>query len=111
MTCLEKHAQHIEFMTRVFGKSLSALSPKSGKERAVDEIIFWLTGYNALCIAAAPLTIKPIVQLFSPKYQTSTDRLQKLQMSFAVIAFEEIEDKLKRQIRYLDKLIDELATS
>ena len=54
------------------------------------------------------LTIKPILE-YSPKHQTSTDKFQKLQVSFAVIAFEEIEDKLMQQIRYPDKLIDELA--
>ena len=55
------------------------------------------------------LTIKPTLKLFSPKHQTSSDKFQKLQVSFAVIALVEIKVKLMRQIRYLDKLIDELA--
>ena len=54
------------------------------------------------------LTIKPILE-YSPKHQTLTDKFQKFRVSFAVIAFVEIEDKLMQQIRYLDKLIDELA--
>jgi len=82
---------------------------KKGRTKdEVDEIIYWLTGYNA----------KSLQQQIDKKvdFETFFAQAPKLNPNVSLITgvicgyrVEEIEDKLMQKIRYLDKLIDELA--
>ena len=82
---------------------------KKGRTKdEVDEIIYWLTGYNA----------KSLQQQIDKKvdFETFFAQAPKLNPNVSLITgvicgyrVEEIEDKLMQKIRYLDKLIGELA--
>lgn len=86
-----------------------AKAEKKGRTKAeVDEIIAWLTGYNAKEFAAA-LTKKVDCETFiaqAPRLNPSRALIKGVVCGVRV---EEVEDPLMRELRYLDKMIDELA--
>ncbi|MFA9190072.1 DUF2200 domain-containing protein [Flavobacterium sp. FZUC8N2.13] len=102
--------------TRVFKMSFASVYPhyiqkaekKARSKQEVDEIIFWLTGYNEKSLQEL-LDNKTDFETFfaqAPQINPNTSKITGVICGYRV---EEIEDKLMQQIRYLDKLIDELA--
>lgn len=82
---------------------------KKGRTKAeVDEIIAWLTGYNKKTLQQH-LDNKTDFETFFAKAPQINPNVSKITGVICGYRIEEIEDKLMRQIRYLDKLIDELA--
>jgi len=82
---------------------------KKGRlKKEVDEIIYWLTGYDEKTLTKQ-LDDKVDFETFfsnAPKINPNTTKITGVICGYRV---EEIEDKLMQKIRYLDKLIDELA--
>ena len=82
---------------------------KKGRTKAeVDEIISWLTGYDRQALQQH-IDQKTDVETFfaqAPQINTNASKITGVICGYRV---EEIEDRLMQQIRYLDKLIDELA--
>jgi hypothetical protein len=82
---------------------------KKGRTKAeVDEIIRWLTGYSQDEFEAQ-LARQPDFETFfaqAPKLNPSRSLITGMICGLRV---ENIEDKMTQEIRYLDKLIDELA--
>ncbi len=74
----------------------------------VDEIICWLTGYNETTLKDQIDNNCDIESFFSqaPLINPHVAKITGLICGYRV---EEIEDPLMQKIRYLDKLIDELA--
>lgn len=102
--------------TKVFKMPFASVYPlyiqkaeKKGRTKAeVDEIIFWLTGYNQQTLQQH-INNKSDFQTFfaqAPQINPNVTKITGLICGYRV---EEIEDKLMQQIRYLDKLVDELA--
>lgn len=82
---------------------------KKGRTKSeVDEIIRWLTGYaqNELEEQIAKETILERFFTNAPKLNPTRKLITGV---ICGVRVEEIEDPLMREIRYLDKLIDELA--
>ncbi len=81
---------------------------RKGRTKAeVDEIIFWLTGFDKKSLQKH-LDKKTDFETFFAEAKINP----KAKLITGVICgyrVEEIEEKLMRNIRYLDKLIDELA--
>ena len=100
---------------RVFKMSFAGVYPmylqkaeRKGRTKAeVDEIIFWLTGYNKQTLQKH-LERKTNFGTFfgEAKLNPNVSKITGVICGYRV---EEIEDKLMQKIRYLDKLIDELA--
>jgi hypothetical protein len=82
---------------------------RKGRTKAeVDEIIRWLTGYSQQQIEAQ-LDAQPDFETFfasAPKLNPNRSLITGVVCGIRV---EEITDKTTQEIRYLDKLIDELA--
>lgn len=101
--------------TRVFKMSFAGVYPlyiqkaeRKGRTKAeVDEIIFWLTGYNQQSLQKH-IDSKTDFETFFAQAQINPN-VSKITGLICGYRVEEIEDKLMQQIRYLDKLIDELA--
>lgn len=102
--------------TRVFKMSFAGVYPhyiqkaeKKGRTKAeVDEIIYWLTGYDAIGLQKI-LDNKTDFETFfneAPQLNPNATKIMGVICGYRV---EEIEDPLMQKIRYLDKLIDELA--
>jgi hypothetical protein len=102
--------------SRVFKMSFAGVYPhylskteKKGKTKNdVDTIIYWLTGYDQESLEKQ-ITKRVDFETFfaeAPAMHPNTTKIKGLICGYRV---EEIENKLMQQIRYLDKLIDELA--
>lgn len=82
---------------------------KKGRTKAeVDEIIYWLTGYNEKTLQQH-IDNKIDFETFFAQAPQINPNVSKITGIICGYRVEDIEDKLMQQIRYLDKLIDELA--
>jgi hypothetical protein len=82
---------------------------RKGKTKAeVDEIICWLTGYDKKGLKAV-LDKKIDFETFFKKAPKLNPNAKLITGVICGYRIEEIEDPLMKKIRYLDKLIDELA--
>jgi len=101
---------------RVFKMSFASVYPhyiqkaeKKGRTKAdVDTIIFWLTGYNQKALQQQ-IDKKSDFETFFAQAPQINPNVSKITGVICGYRVEEIEDKLIQKIRYLDKLVDELA--
>jgi len=101
---------------RVFRMSFASVYPhyiqkaeKKGRTKEeVDTIICWLTGYDQKALQQQIDTKNDFETFFgqAPQMNPNVSKIKGVICGYRV---EEIEDKLMQQIRFLDKLIDELA--
>jgi len=82
---------------------------KKGRTKAeVDAIIFWLTGYNEKTLQQQ-IDKKNDLEVFFAQAPQMNPNVSKITGVICGYRVEEIEDKLMQKIRYMDKLVDELA--
>ncbi len=81
---------------------------KGRTKEEVDTIIFWLTGYNKKSLQQH-LDKKTNFETFFAEAPQINPNVSKITGVICGYRVEEITDKLIQQVRYLDKLIDELA--
>lgn len=101
---------------RIFTTAVASVYPhyvtkaqKKGRSRQdVDVIIEWLTGYDDAGLAAALEKRTDFETFFAEAPRMNPDRAL-ITGVVCGIRVEEVEDPLMREIRYLDKLIDELG--
>ena len=81
---------------------------KGRSKEEVDAIIFWFTGYNKQTLQQQINRNNDLETFFAqaPQINPNASSIKGLICGYRV---EEIEDKLMQLIRYLDKLVDELA--
>lgn len=101
---------------RIYKMSFASVYPhyiqkaeNKGRTKAeVDEIIFWLTGFNEETLQKQIDDNTNFEQFFAqaPQLNPNASKITGVICGYRV---EEIEDKLVQKARYLDKLIDELA--
>ena len=102
--------------SRVYKMSFAGVYPhymhkaeKKGRTKEeVDTIIFWLTGYDKKSLQIQ-IDQKVDFESFFAQAPLMNPNVSKITGVICGYRVEEIEDKLMQQIRYLDKLIDELA--
>ena len=102
--------------TRIFRTSFASVYPlyiqkaeKKGRTKAdVDVIIFWLTGYNKQTLQQQ-IDNKSDFETFFAQAPQINSNVSKIAGVICGYRVEVIEDKLIQKIRYLDKLVDELA--
>ena len=86
-----------------------AKAEKKRRTRAeVDEIIRWLTGYSQEQLDAVLDGDTDFESFFARAPQLNASRAL-ITGTVCGVRVEEVEEPLMREIRYLDKLIDELA--
>ncbi|MGE5456981.1 MAG: DUF2200 domain-containing protein [Methanococcaceae archaeon] len=82
---------------------------KKGRTRAeVNAVICWLTGYNEQMLQEQ-IDSNIDLETFFTRAPQINKNASKITGVICGIRVEEIEDKLMQKIRYMDKLIDELA--
>jgi hypothetical protein len=115
---LQTSAWWLETMNneRVYRYSFASVYPhyvakaeKKGRTKdEVDEVIRWLTGYSQGGLEKA-LTDKTDFETFFAEAPAMNPARSLITGSVCGVKVQEVEDPLMREIRYLDKLIDELA--
>ncbi len=101
---------------RIFKTSFASVYPhyirkaeKKGREkREVDEVICWLTGYTLEALATQ-IELKKDFQSFFDEAPALHPHASKITGVICGVRIEDIENPLMRKIRYMDKLVDELA--
>ncbi len=88
---------------------LVAKAEKKGRTRdEVDQVTVWLTGYTPQALSRLEQSDISYGNFFRNAPAMNPDRVM-ISGKVCGIRVEEIEDPLMREIRYLDKLVDELA--
>lgn len=101
---------------RIYTTSVASVYPhyvtkaeKKGRTRdEVDEIICWLTGYDSAQLAAVLADGTDFETFFAQAPQPNPNR-ELITGKVCGVQVEAIEEPTMREIRYLDKLVDELA--
>jgi hypothetical protein len=101
---------------RIYSTSFSSVYPhyvakaeRKGRTKAeVDEIIRWLTGYDQKQLDAQIAAKTDFTGFFAAAPKMNAARAE-IKGVVCGIRVEEVAEPLMREIRYLDKLIDELA--
>lgn len=101
---------------RVFAMSFGSVYPlyvakaeKKGRTKAeVDAIIAWLTGYAGAKLRQA-IESGVDLETFFAEAPRMNPKARRITGVVCGVRVEEIADPLMRKIRYLDKLVDELA--
>jgi hypothetical protein len=92
----------------VYPHYIAKAEKKGRTKEEVDTIIFWLTGYNKKTLQQH-IDKKTDFETFFAKAPQLNPNVSKITGVICGYRVEEIEDKLMQKVRYLDKLIDELA--
>lgn len=88
---------------------LVAKAERKGRTKAeVDQIIHWLTGYDAAALNAQ-LSNNTDCKTFFAEAPALNPARADIRGVVCGVRVEEIAEPVMREIRYLDKLIDELA--
>lgn len=86
-----------------------AKAEKKWRSKAeVDTMIFWLTGYDAVSLQKQ-IDTNVTFEVFFAEAPMMNSLASMITGMICGVKIEEIEDPLYRNIRYLDKLVDELA--
>ncbi|WP_374455664.1 DUF2200 domain-containing protein [Nocardioides sp.] len=102
-------------MHRIFTTSVASVYPhyvakveRKGRTRSeLDEVIEWLTGFDEAALRSHLEQETTFEDFFADA--TLNPHSDQITGSVCGVKVQEVEDPLMRRIRYLDKLVDELA--
>ena len=105
---MQKHKIFSMAFSEVYPYYIAKAEKKGKSKQEVNQIIEWLTGYNESALAYILKGEIDFESFFdqAPQINPNVSKITGLICGHRV---EEIEDPLMQKIRYLDKLIDELA--
>ena len=105
---MPKHRIFTTAFSRVYPLYVQKAERKNRTKDEVDQIIRWLTGYSQAGLEKQIKQQSDFENFFSkaPAIHPNTSLIKGVVCGVRV---EEVEDPLMKKIRYLDKLIDELA--
>jgi len=92
----------------VYPLYIKKVESKGRAKEDVDRIIFWLTGYDQQTLQKQ-IDKRSDFETFFAEAPQLNPNVSKITGVICGYRVEEIEDKVIQQIRFLDKLIDELA--
>lgn len=105
---MEKHRIYTTSFASVYPHYLNKAAKKNRTKSEVDQIIYWLTGYSESDLHEL-LERRTDFETFFTNAPFLNPNVSKITGVICGYRVEDIEDKLMQKIRYLDKLIDELA--
>jgi hypothetical protein len=105
---MAKHRIYITSFASVYPLYITKAEGKGRTKAEVDEIIHWLTGYSQANLATQLEKQTDFETFFAqaPRLNPSRSLITGV---ICGVRLEEIKEPTMREIRYLDKLIDELA--
>jgi hypothetical protein len=105
---MAKHRIYTISFASVYPMYIAKAEKKGRSKKEVDEIIRWLTGYTPKKLEAL-LEKKTDIETFVAKAPKLNPSRKLITGMICGIRVEDIKEPTMREIRYLDKLIDELA--
>jgi len=105
---MAKHRIYTISFASVYPHYVAKAQKKGRTQAEVDEIILWLTGYSQDDLATI-LQDGTDIETFVAKAPKPNPARSLIKGVICGIRVEDIEETTMREIRYLDKLIDELA--
>jgi len=109
------HGAYSVSVSRIFGTAFAAVYPlyvtkveRKGRTKAeLDQVITWLTGFDEATLNRHIADGTTFAEFFAAAPMNPNASL--ITGVVCGIRVEDVEDPLMKQIRYLDKLVDELA--
>ena len=92
----------------VYPLYIQKVEKKGRTQEELDTVILWLTGYRQQALQQQ-IDKKVDFETFFTEAPQINPNVSKITGVICGYRVEDIEDKLMQQIRYLDKLVDELA--
>ncbi len=105
---MTKHRIYTTSVASVYECYIAKAERKSRTKKEVDQIISWLTGYTQKELNTQ-LKEKTDFETFFKKAPKLNPLRKQITGVICGVRIEEIKEKTMREIRYLDKLVDELA--
>ncbi|MBA3679290.1 DUF2200 domain-containing protein [Candidatus Saccharibacteria bacterium] len=105
---MEKHRIYTTSFASVYPHYVAKAEKKGRTKKEVDEIICWLTGYSQKELETQLKKQTDFETFFAQAPGLNPDRVL-IKGVVCGIRVEDIEEPTMQEIRYLDKLIDELA--
>lgn len=95
-------------VSKVYPLLVNKALKKGRTQSEVDEVICWLTGYDQAALEKVLESDTDYAAFFQNAPQLNLNR-NLIKGTVCGVRVEEIEEPLMQEIRYLDKLVDELA--
>lgn len=105
---MDKHRIYAMSFASVYPLYVAKAEKKGRTKKEVDDIIRWLTGYNQKGLETQLKKQTDFETFFAQAPQLNSSR-GLIKGVVCGVRVEEIKEPLMQEIRYLDKLIDELA--
>ncbi|MBR0792191.1 DUF2200 domain-containing protein [Bradyrhizobium manausense] len=105
---MSKHRIYTTSFASVYPLYVAKAEKKGRTKAEVDQVISWLTGYDQKELEAQ-LKKQADFETFFAKAPRINPQRAMIKGVVCGVRVEEIKEPLMREIRYLDKLIDELA--
>lgn len=103
-----KHRIYTTSFASVYPHYVAKAEKKGRTQAEVDEIILWLTGFSQAQLQSQIAQRSDFETFFAEAPRLNPARSE-IRGVICGVRVEEIAEPLMREIRYLDKLIDELA--
>jgi hypothetical protein len=105
---MARHRIYTTSVASVYPHYVTKAEKKGRTKSEVDAIIRWLTGYSQEALKAQLDNRTDFATFFAEAPHLNPSRAS-IKGVICGVRIEEIEEPLMREIRYLDKLVDELA--
>jgi hypothetical protein len=104
----KKHRIYSMSFASVYPHYIAKAEKKGCTKAEVDEILRWLTGYSQKKLEAQ-IKKRTVLEAFFAEAAGLNPSRALIKGVVCGVRVEDIEDPLMREVRYMDKLIDELA--
>lgn len=104
----KKHPVFGMAFARVYPLYVQKVEKKGRKKKELDEVLCWLTGYTPQALKEQ-ISLKNDLEAFFDQAPELNPNVGKITGTICGVRIEEIKDPLMRKLRYMDKLVDELA--
>jgi hypothetical protein len=108
MVPMKEHRIYTTPFANVYPMYVAKAERKGRTKAEVDQILRWLTGYSQTQLEAQ-ITASVDFRKFFADAPAMNPHRSLIKGLVCGVRVEEVEDPLMREIRYLDKLVDELA--
>lgn len=105
---MSRHRIYDMAMAKIYPLYIQKAERKGRTKEEVDEILLWLTGYDREGFEEVLEKETNLEDFFAEAPQLNPSR-SLIKGVVCGVRVEEIEDPLMQEIRYMDKLVDELA--